>query len=159
MRDSRLVIGSSFLGPGVDRRLGRSGDRLVGAEPRSPARRCGVPAGSRARARHVAAAGTVEDDEGDPGRGERGGGFGGPAVQPARRRRRLAGLAQHDQHLAAQQVPPVGQVGQEPGVASGRGLQGRVRQAGRGVEQGVDGRGEVDRLGPHQDLDRLGRAS
>ena len=66
------------------------------------------------------------------------------------------GLAQHDQHLAAQQVPSGGQVGQEGGVAAGRGLQGRVRQAGRGVEQGVDARGEVDRLGPHQDLDGLG---
>ena len=37
-------------------------------------------------------------------------------------------------------------------MAAGRALKGRVWQAGRGVEQGVDGRGEVDRLGPHENL-------
>ena len=52
-----------------------------------------------------------------------------------------ARLAQHDQHLAAQQVAALGQLGEEPGMGTCGGLQGGVRQARRGVEEPVDGRG------------------
>ena len=124
------------------------------AVPSSPAGRSGagrVESAGQAAGR----GGTVESGEGDPGRAERGGGFGGPAVESARRRRCLDGLAQHDQHFAAQQVPAVRRG--RPGRRRGRGppLPGRGGEAGGGVEQRVDGRGEVDRLGPHQDLGRL----
>ena len=77
----------------------------------------------------------------------------GPAMQPGRGVR-SGGLAEHDKYLASQEVSSGGQVGQEGGVAAGRALKGRVWQGRRGVEQGVDARGEVDRLGPHEDLGR-----
>ena len=94
---------------------------------------------------------SVEGDESDPGRGECGGGLCGPAKQPSWGVC-SGGLAEHDKYLASQEVSSGGQVGQEGGVAAGRALKGRVWQGGRGVEQGVDARGEVDRLGPHEDL-------
>ena len=48
-----------------------------------------------------------------------------------------------------------GQVGEELGVSSGRRLEGRVRKTRRRLTQRIDRRSEVDRLGPHQDLDGI----
>ena len=101
----------------------------------------------------------VEDDKSDPGRAERACGFGGPAVQPGRGVGASAvggtGLAEHDEHLAPEQVAPIGQLGEEGGVGACRGLKGGVRESGRGVEEGVDGGREVDRLGPYEELGGL----
>ena len=65
------------------------------------------------------------------------------------------GLAEHDEDLAAQQVSSGAEIGEEGGVATCRRLQGGVREAGGGVEQRVDGRGEVDRLCSDEDLGGL----
>ena len=65
------------------------------------------------------------------------------------------GLAEHDEDLAAQQVPSGAEVGEEGGVATCRRLQGGVREGGGGVEQRVDRRGEVDRLCSDEDLGGL----
>ena len=159
MRDSRLLIERVLFCPGV----GSGRARVTGssvpesAVPSSPTGRSS-PAGSRARARHVAASGPSRATSVTPAAPSARGGFGGTTVESGRGVGAAlldGGLAEHDEDLAAQQVPSGAEIGEEGGVATCRRLQGGVREGGGGVEQRVDGRGEVDRLCSDEDLGGL----
>ena len=67
-----------------------------------------------------------------------------------------AGLAGDQEHLAGEQVPPGGEVGEERGVVEGGGFQVRVGERGGGVFQVGDRGGQVGVAGPDEDLDRAG---
>ena len=67
----------------------------------------------------------------------------------------VAALAQHDEHLATEQILMSGQLGQKAGVAARRGLERGVRQFRGGTKEPVDDGDEIGGLSPDQDLNGL----